>query len=77
MMIEIMESEPVFSFWDLRGLCIKNRWFTVGSNEQYEKLFWMNDNGYTVEELALVIWICSSNDSIEVIREKLEEAAKK
>lgn len=29
----------------LRNLCIKNNWFTCGTNEQYEKLFYANEYG--------------------------------
>lgn len=43
----------------LRELCIKNNWFTCGSNHQYDKLFEMNEKGKPVDELALVIWLCS------------------
>lgn len=43
----------------LRELCIKNNWFTCGSNIQYDKLFDMNEKNCSVDELALVIWLCS------------------
>lgn len=33
----------------LRQLCIKNNWFTCGSNEQYEKLFYANENGCPIK----------------------------
>lgn len=45
----------------LRELCIKNNWFTCGSNIQYSKLFEINAGGCSVDELALVIWICSDD----------------
>ena len=47
----------------LRHLCIKNQWFTQGSNRQYEKLFYMNDSGATIEHIATVIWLCSDADA--------------
>ena len=40
----------------LRHLCIKNRWFTQGTNRQYEKLFHMNNQKATIEQIATVIW---------------------
>ena len=43
----------------LRGLCIKNKWFTCGSNAQYDKLFEGNINGFTPMEIATIIWLCS------------------
>lgn len=46
---------------ELRNLCIKNKWFTCGSVEQYEKLFIANELSYSINELALIIWICSDN----------------
>ena len=43
----------------LRALCIKNNWFTCGSNSQYDKLFEGNINGFTPMEIATIIWLCS------------------
>lgn len=43
----------------LRGLCIKNKWFTCGSNAQYDKLFEGNINGFAPMEIATIIWLCS------------------
>ena len=61
----------------LRHLCIENQWFTCGTVRQYEKLFEMNDAGRSVEELALVIWICSTGYSEMQILRMLKEAAEK
>ena len=47
---------------NLRSLCIKNNWFTEGSNEQYEKLFYANENGCPIEQIATIIWVCSDSD---------------
>ncbi len=44
---------------DLRELCIKHHWFSAGTNRQYEKLFFANANGYTLEEIATIIWVCT------------------
>lgn len=57
----------------LRGLCIENNWFTEGSNGQYEKLFNECEAGATVDELTLIIWLCSDADvnTKESIKEKL------
>ena len=43
----------------LRALCIKNNWFTCGTNDQYNKLFEGNINGFTPMEIATIIWLCS------------------
>lgn len=45
--------------YELRALCIKHNWFTEGTNEQYEKFFYANDHGFSMEEIATIIWICS------------------
>lgn len=62
---------------ELRELCIKNNWFTCGSNRQYDKLFEMNEKGKSVDELALVIWLCSDGkfdrSTIKRELEKLSE----
>lgn len=47
---------------ELRSLCIKNNWFTCGSNRQYEKLFYANEMGCPIEEIATIIWLCSDED---------------
>lgn len=48
----------------LRQMCIDNRWFTGGSNEQYAKLFEFNTYSFTDEFLQVniiinCIWLCS------------------
>lgn len=55
----------------LRSLCIKNKWFTCGFNSQYDKLFDMNRNNSSIDELALVIWLCSDEVSKEQIKQEL------
>lgn len=54
-----MDNYSLVSTQFLRDLCIKNNWFTCGTCEQYEKLFEVNRNGGTLDDLALVIWLCS------------------
>lgn len=46
---------------NLRELCIEQNWFTSGSMNQYEKLFDTYLEGGSVEEIALIIWVCSAN----------------
>ena len=43
----------------LRQLCIDRNWFTCGTLEQYDKLFYANENGCSIEEIATIIWLCS------------------
>lgn len=47
---------------ELRIMCIKNHWFTCGTNKQYEKLFYANKYGASIEEIATIIWLCSDDD---------------
>lgn len=45
----------------LRGLCIRNNWFTCGSNRQYDKLFEANEQGAPLSVIATIIWVCSED----------------
>ena len=68
-----IDEELRFTAEELRSLCIKNHWFGSGSNEQYVKFFQANENGATLSQLALIIWICSSLVSRTEILQKLTE----
>lgn len=48
----------------LQRLCIKNNWFTCGTNRQYEKLFKQLEKGASYPKLAIMIWICSDEELI-------------
>ena len=72
-MIEIVSSRNALSAEDLRVLCIRENWFTNGDNSQYEKLFDLNREGASLEDLALVIWLCSSGVDREEVLHKLHE----
>lgn len=54
---------------EMRGLCIKNDWFTCGTNAQYDKLFQALENGYALEVIAAIIWVCSEGDKQNIIFE--------
>lgn len=63
---------------NLRNLCIAHNWFTCGSCEQYEKLFYANENGCPIEEIATIIWLCSDEeycrrDILSELKKELEE----
>ena len=45
---------------ELRLCCIRNEWFTEGTNGQYDKLFYANEHGAPIEEIATIIWVCSA-----------------
>lgn len=57
-----MNKYSVTSTSELRNLCIKNNWFTAGTIDQYYKLFYANENGYPVEGIATIIWLCSDEN---------------
>lgn len=57
----------------LYSLCNKYQWFTCGSIQQYDRLFEKAQNGASLKELALIIWICSSNMTEQEILEILEK----
>ena len=46
---------------ELRALCIRNNWFTCGDIRQYTRFFQRNSEGATIEELSVIIWICSDD----------------
>lgn len=46
----------------LRSLRIENHWFTCGTTRQYEKVFEMNEQGASIEQLATAIWLCSDEE---------------
>lgn len=71
-MIEVTGARCPLTFEDVRTLCIENGWFTNGDNEQFEKLYDMIHEGASLDEVALVIWICSTEASRIFIRTKLE-----
>ena len=65
-----------FNSANLRRICIDNGWFTDGDIVQYQKFFQLNEDGASLEELALVLYICSSNVSREEILNKLKGVQK-
>lgn len=63
---------------ELRMLCIKNDWFTCGTNRQYDKLFYANAMGCPLEEIATIIWLCSDEECRRMdVVDILTEANKK
>lgn len=57
----------------LREFCTRKNWFTSGSCEQYRKMFDMNRDKKPLEEIALVIWLCSCDVTREEVQKELEE----
>lgn len=55
----------------LYELCNKYQWFTAGDCDQYSKLFRKNREGASLEVIALIIWLCSSNMEAKEILEIL------
>lgn len=70
---ELLVSRSPISAEDLRVLCSEKGWFTAGTNAQYQKLFDMNAEGRHLEELALVIWVCSDGVTRESVLHTLRE----
>lgn len=58
--------------YTLYRLCMDNNYFTCGDNSQYDKLFEANEQNASKKELALIIWVCSENVSIEEIENNLK-----
>ena len=55
-------------------LCNKEQWFTAGGNSAYEKMFSLVSDGRPLSEIALAIWICSSDVELGEINRVLDEA---
>ena len=57
-------------------LCNKYQWFTAGDSRQYSKLFEKRKSGASLETLALIIWLCSSNmtekDILEILQKECD-----
>lgn len=62
----------MFKSEKLRGICVREDWFTSGDMSQYDKLFELNKDSATLDELVLVIWICSSGVAKEQIKKVLK-----
>ena len=72
-MTETVSSRNALSADDLRILCVREDWFTGGTNSQYKKLFDLNREGAPLEDLALVIWLCSPGTDREEVLHELSE----
>jgi hypothetical protein len=59
--------------YQLYEFCNRHRYFTSGSNIQYEELFAMNEDGASMRELAFCIWFCSDPDNRKTSTEILQE----
>lgn len=74
-----MKQYSVTTTDNLRSLCIRKNWFTCGTIDQYEKLFYANEHGCPIEEIATIIWLCSDSevhcrrDILFDLKEALEE----
>ena len=67
----------VVNFMRYRNLCIRNNLFTAGTNEQYDKVYAMMQNGgISIHDLALVTYICSSGFTLEQIKGMLSQEFK-
>lgn len=59
----------------LYNLCNKYQWFTNGDCKQYQMFFDRNAQGASLETLATIIWICSTDWSEQDILEILKQEA--
>ena len=56
-------------------LCNEHQWFTGGSISQYDKLFDMVRADAPIHCIALVIWICSKDETVENIENVIRQDA--
>ncbi len=59
----------------LYTLCNKYQWFTNGDNKQYTMLFDLNKRGASLDTLAMIIWICSTDWNEQDILKILQKEA--
>lgn len=53
-------------------LCNANGWFDGGSQNQYDRMLNMVHDGAPVHDIAIMIWMCSEDVSLETIETELE-----
>lgn len=69
---EMNEIRSYHRYENIRKLCIRNRYFTCGTNDQYSKMFDMTEtNQFTARDVAIAIWECSDSmaDFNKILRE--------
>ena len=59
----------------LLRLCIQHKWFTSGSNKQYEKLFKRNTEPLPLTTLATILWMFSTGWKEQDILDILQKEA--
>lgn len=59
----------------LRSFCIRNNYFTAGDCDMYRKLFTASEEGASLDDLATMIWMCSTNVSRSEVLENLRQEA--
>lgn len=63
----------MFHYNDLYHICNKYNFFTGGTNKQYNQLFEYNDTTPHLHDIALIIYICSYNYTLEEIENILKK----
>lgn len=71
--LQYKEVDRMLSAESVRVLCIRNNWFTGGTNEQYRKLFQLIRNDAPLVHIALTIWLCSPNTDRAEIEKELRQ----
>lgn len=64
---------------ELRELCFHENWFTCGTTKQYGRLLRRNEEGASINELSIIIWLCSSSEieKEDIYKKILTECSKK
>lgn len=62
-----------FTWQMLRSLCIREGWFTEGTNEQYIRLRRAFEEFEDEESLAWIIWVCSDIENVGSVREQVDK----
>lgn len=56
----------------LRTLVIANRWLDrCWNSDQHDRIFEMADDGFTVREIAIAVWLCTTGWELQEIERRM------
>lgn len=60
--------------WAFRQVCIKHDFCNVASNDQYEYIMKMLENGSPAKDIIFLVWFCTQGATQEEIGRAMREA---
>lgn len=72
--MKIREEYNYYMTEKLYSLCNRKQYFTSGTNQQYNKMFYAaKSENFNCEKVAVIIWTCSENADIDEITKEVKE----